>query len=278
MPSAVNVAVAGEQHARHRGDDRQAGDQHGAARRGRGDGQRVLRAARPRAAPRAHGAGRTASSRRRRPCRRAGRPTRSCRPSATSWLTGRRRPSVAATAVRPSSSGTPAATSAPKASTRMTSVIGTESFSALWKSSEKAFDERRCSPTRRRTRRRARPGGARRCAATSAIERLDRLLRRAVVAGQLEGHDDRAAVLGDLALVAGGVGRVDVGARRGSRRTPRDDVADGRADLGACGRSPGRRPWIRTDSVVPFGVWSSMSWSALAEPPVPPLSSGFCVP
>ncbi len=38
------------------------------------------------------------------------------------------------TAVRPSSSGTPAAISAPKATTRISSVIGSESVSARWKS------------------------------------------------------------------------------------------------------------------------------------------------
>ena len=50
------------------------------------------------------------------------------------------RPSAAITADRPSSSGTPAATSAPKASTRMISVIGSESVSAFLKSSSKAFE------------------------------------------------------------------------------------------------------------------------------------------
>ncbi len=42
---------------------------------------------------------------------------------------------MAATAVIASSSGIPAATSAPKASTRITSVIGSEVTSAFWKSS-----------------------------------------------------------------------------------------------------------------------------------------------
>jgi hypothetical protein len=49
-------------------------------------------------------------------------------------------PSAAITADRPSSSGTPAATSAPKAKTRITSVIGSDSVSAFLKSSEKAFE------------------------------------------------------------------------------------------------------------------------------------------
>ncbi len=61
-------------------------------------------------------------------------------PSGTIWLGSATRPSVAITAVNPSSSGTPAATRAPKASTRMISVIGSESVSAFLKSSSKAFD------------------------------------------------------------------------------------------------------------------------------------------
>jgi hypothetical protein len=61
-------------------------------------------------------------------------------PSGTIWLGSADRPSVAITAVSPSSSGTPAATSAPKASSRMTSVIGSESFSALPKSSLNAWE------------------------------------------------------------------------------------------------------------------------------------------
>ncbi len=56
------------------------------------------------------------------------------------WLTGASRPSVIATAERPSASGRPAATSAPKATTRITSVTGSERNSALRKSSSKAFD------------------------------------------------------------------------------------------------------------------------------------------
>src|SRR4051812_1393957 len=48
-------------------------------------------------------------------------------------------PSVIATALRPSSSGRPAATSAPKAMTRMSSVIGSERVSAFLKSSSRAL-------------------------------------------------------------------------------------------------------------------------------------------
>jgi hypothetical protein len=47
---------------------------------------------------------------------------------------------VAATAVMPSSSGTPAATSAPNATMRMISVIGSERTSAFLKSSSNAFE------------------------------------------------------------------------------------------------------------------------------------------
>ena len=58
----------------------------------------------------------------------------------TNWLGSATRPSVAITAVSPSSSGTPAATSAPKARTRMISVIGSESVSAFLKSSANDFE------------------------------------------------------------------------------------------------------------------------------------------
>ncbi len=56
------------------------------------------------------------------------------------WLGSATRPSVAITAVNPSSSGMPAATSAPKATTRITSVIGSDSVSAFLKSSSNALD------------------------------------------------------------------------------------------------------------------------------------------
>ena len=51
-----------------------------------------------------------------------------------SWLATPSRPIEANTDERPSSTGMPAARSAPKASIRMISVIGMESFSAFWKS------------------------------------------------------------------------------------------------------------------------------------------------
>ena len=56
------------------------------------------------------------------------------------WLKTPTIPSAAATAEIASSSGTPAAASAPKARTRIASVIGNESFSALRRSSSKLFD------------------------------------------------------------------------------------------------------------------------------------------
>ena len=58
----------------------------------------------------------------------------------TTWLRTPTRPSAAATAEIARSSGTPAAARAPKAKTRITSVIGSESVSALRRSSSKAFD------------------------------------------------------------------------------------------------------------------------------------------
>ena len=75
MPKRRERRVAGEEHAGHRDHHREAGDQHGAARGRRGGLERPRLAMRRRAAPRARGAGRTASSRRRRPGRSAARPS-----------------------------------------------------------------------------------------------------------------------------------------------------------------------------------------------------------
>ena len=55
----------------------------------------------------------------------------------STWLMSATMPSVASTAVRASRSGMPAATSAPKATTRMISVRGTENSPALFRSSKK---------------------------------------------------------------------------------------------------------------------------------------------
>jgi hypothetical protein len=57
-----------------------------------------------------------------------------------SWLIGPSRPIVPITAVTASSSGSPAATSAPNATIRMMSVIGSERYSARWKSFSNAFE------------------------------------------------------------------------------------------------------------------------------------------
>ena len=54
-----------------------------------------------------------------------------------SWLSGPTRPIVATTAVIASSSGIPAATSAPNATSRMRSVIGSEVVPAFLRSAEK---------------------------------------------------------------------------------------------------------------------------------------------
>ena len=50
------------------------------------------------------------------------------------WLTICARPIEPSTAEKASSTGTPAATKAPKAKSRIRKVIGTDSFSAFWKS------------------------------------------------------------------------------------------------------------------------------------------------
>ena len=118
-------------------------------------------------------------------------------------------PSAAITADRPSSSGTPAATSAPKASTRITSVIGSESVSAFLKSSAKAFESALDALAHAELA--DEDAGLAACDALGRVEhRADGLLGRRLVAAQLEVHQDRAAVLGDLVLVALGEGRVDV--------------------------------------------------------------------
>ena len=59
------------------------------------------------------------------------------------WLIGPIRPIVAATAVAASTSGTDAATSAPKAISRISSVTGSDVYSACLKSSSKLLDRAR---------------------------------------------------------------------------------------------------------------------------------------
>ena len=144
------------------------------------------------------------------------------------WLTPRDEAKVAITAVRPSSSGRPAATSAPKASSRMMSVSGSDSVSAFLRSSANIFVDG--------------------LAGARVAELLDaelglRLLRRR--GGREDGSTLSWALstspliskltttggrLGDLALVALGVRGLDrrhagLGAHGG------DDVADGGPNL-----------------------------------------------
>ena len=127
-------AVAGQEHAAHRGHDREAGDEHGAARGGRGDLDRVDLAGAARAAPGARGRCRRSSSRRRRRGRSAGSPTASTSVTGSSWLATAVRPSAATTALMASATGMPAISRPPNAMIRIRSVMGSESCSAFWKS------------------------------------------------------------------------------------------------------------------------------------------------
>ena len=74
-PNDAKIVRAHQEHAGHRGHHDEAGEQHGAARRRRGGLQRVGARAPARALLARRGAGRTASSRRRRPGRSAGSPS-----------------------------------------------------------------------------------------------------------------------------------------------------------------------------------------------------------
>ena len=128
------------------------------------------------------------------------------------------------TAVSPSSSGTPAATSAPKARIRMISVIGSERNSAFLKSSENDFESALLAL--------APPNCADEDVRVGGLDlrhrrddRIDALARLVIVAADLELDEHRAAVLGDLALVALGVGRLDLGDALLARDAG-DDVVD----------------------------------------------------
>src|SRR5690242_17541534 len=151
----------------------------------------------------------------------------------STWLTSAVSPSAASTAVMPSSRGMPAATSAPKASTRITSVTGTDVSSARWKSvltrSLTAWLAL-ASPTWpissagcARHRRGGRQGG---------VDAVDRGVR---IAGDLEGQQRGAAVLAELPGVADLQRRLDRG-HRGRALQARDEVVDGGLGLG-----PGER-------------------------------------
>ena len=126
-----------------------------------------------------------------------------------SWLIGPISPIVASTAVSASSSGTPAATSAPKASSRISRVIGREVNSACLKSS--LIDSLSClltlaspvSPI-------VKPGLAACAALTAARAGADSILRLGVVAGDLETEQGGVAVGGDLAAVARRVGALEL--------------------------------------------------------------------
>ena len=131
----------------------QAGDEHRAAG-GRGGGFER----RPLAAPggallRARASSRTSSSRRR-PRARSGAPSPGpAIATGSRWLGSATSPNVAKTAVSASSSGMPAATSAPNASTRMISVIGSESVPAFAEVVRRTPSRRPSARSRRRTRR-----------------------------------------------------------------------------------------------------------------------------
>ena len=107
------------------------------------------------------------------------------------------RPSAAATPEIARSNGTPAAARAPKATTRITSVIGSESVSALRRSSSKAFDtalSALASPNSS-TRRSGIFGLNPSIAASTGVTLSSMTV---VVAQQVEGHERRAAVRGEL--------------------------------------------------------------------------------
>ena len=159
------------------------------------------------------------------------------------WLIGPIRPSVPITAVTASSSGMPAATSAPKATTRISSVIGSERTSARLKSLSSALlsalsalASPNCS---------IRSFGCARWAWWSPRACVDAGLGQVVVAGDGERDDRRAAVLGELAV--GAVGRLDV---RDVRRAmqPRDDVPDRGLELRVA--RPARAAGLDQDGLV----------------------------
>ena len=113
------------------------------------------------------------------------------------------------TAVTPSSSGTPAATSAPKATIRMSSVIGSERNSAFWKSSSNAFESAlsalaspNCSTN---------SCGLAFCAAAVAASVASTRSSVTSSSPAISNVDERrAAVLGELALVALGERGLDL--------------------------------------------------------------------
>ena len=124
-----------------------------------------------------------------------------CGSTGMTWLTSAVTPSAPATAVMPSSRGIPAATTAPKASSRISSVTGSDVTSARWKS----FPIR--SPIARLAL--ASPNSpmkssewARWTAAVAASAGYDAILGSGRIAGDLERQQRRGSVLGAHALVA----------------------------------------------------------------------------
>ena len=148
----------------------------------------------------------------------------------TRWLVSAISPNVAMTAVNASSSGMPAATSEPNVSTRISSVIGSESVPAFAevvpvrgldsllraRVAELADDEARMSLLR---------GG------DDVDDRLDLVGRLVLVAADVEVDEHGASVFRDLACIAASERRADVLDGR-QLRDARDDVADRRREGG----------------------------------------------
>ena len=111
--SEEKIALPARNMPGHRDDDRAAGDDHRAPGGRRRDLHRVQRGCGPWPAPPAPGGRRTASSRRRRPCRSAGSRSRWCRSTGSRCEASADRPIAAATEDSASSTGTAAASSAP---------------------------------------------------------------------------------------------------------------------------------------------------------------------
>ncbi len=116
---------------------------------------------------------------------------------------------MAKTAVSARSSGRPAATSAPNATTRISSVIGSERNSAFLKSSSKDFDSALSALASPNCSTRS-CGLAFWAAAVAASGGVDAVLGLIVVARELERDERRAAVLGELTLVVRGQRGLDV--------------------------------------------------------------------
>ena len=146
------------------------------------------------------------------------------------WLKSAVSPSAAATAVMPSSSGMPAATSAPKATTRISSVTGSEVISARWKSFWMRFMIALLALASPNSPTNSSGGLAARRPSRPARARRDPW--RVRIAGDLEGQQRRGPVLGALALVAALQRRLDLRDRRHARQA-RDELVDGGAVLAA---------------------------------------------